>query len=83
MATGIGAWISFAIFALIIFTPAIFCLILLRQRTTYYVVYKRVGLCIETLAAYVKARGLADVQRQLEVKHSPWAIVILSIKEVG
>lgn len=77
------SWIGFLIFALLISAPVIFCFILLRSKITYYVVYKRVGLCVETLACYVKARGLADVQRQLEAKHDPWSIIILSIKEVG
>lgn len=76
-------WIGFLIFALLISAPLIFCLVLLRSKTTYYVVYKRVGLCVETLACYVKAKGLADVQRKLEAKHYPWSIVILSIREVG
>ena len=83
MLTGIGAWLGLALFTIMIFTPVIFCLIMLRQRTTYYVVYKRVGFCVETLACYVKARGLADAQRQLEIKHSPWSVIILSIKEAG
>ena len=61
----------------------VFYLVLLRSKATYYVVYKRVGYCVETLACYIKARGLADVQRQLEEKHDPWSIIILSIKEVG
>lgn len=76
-------WIGFILFALIIFAPVIFCIALLHSKTTYYVVYKRIGFCVETLACYVKAKGLADVQRQLEVKHDPWSIIILSIKEVG
>ena len=76
-------WIGFLIFAIIISAPAIFCLALLCSKTTYYVVYKRIGYCVETLACYVKARGAADVQRKLEAKHDPWSIVILSIKEVG
>ena len=77
------SWIGLLIFALLVSAPMIFCLVLLRSKTTYYVVYKRVGLCIETLACYVKARGLADVQRKLEAKHDPWSIIILSIREVG
>lgn len=76
-------WIGFILFALIISAPVIFCIALLHSKTTYYVVYKRIGFCVETLACYVKAKGLADVQRQLEVKHDPWSIIILSIKEVG
>lgn len=76
-------WIGFLVFAIVVSTPAIFCFILLQSKTTYYVVYKRVGYCAETLACYIKARGLADVQRQLEAKHDPWSIIILSIKEVG
>ena len=74
--------IGFLLFALLISAPMIFCLVLLRSKTTYYVVYKRVGYCIETLACYIKAKGLADVQRQLEAKHAPWSVVILSIREV-
>ena len=77
-----AGWIGFLIFVLLISAPMIFCLILLRSKTIYYVIYKRVGFCVETLACYVKARGLADVQRQLEAKHDPWNIVILSIREV-
>lgn len=76
-------WIGFLIFALLISAPMIFCLVLLRSKTTYYVVYKKKGLCVETLAYYVKARGLANVQRQLDAKHDPWSVVILSIREVG
>ena len=76
--------IGFLIFTLLISAPIIFCLVLLLYgKTTYYVVYKRMGFCVETLTCYVKAKGLADVQRQLEAKHDPWSIVILSIKEVG
>lgn len=78
-----SGWIGFILFALLISAPVIFCITLLRSKTTYYVVYKRIGFCVETLACYVKARGLADVQRQLEAKHDPWSIIILSIKEVG
>lgn len=76
-------WIGFLIFAVIISTPAIFSLVLLHSKTTYYVVYKRVGLCVDTLACYIKAKNLSDVQRQLEAKHDPWSIIILYIKEVG
>lgn len=78
-----SGWIGFILFALLISAPVIFCIALLHSKTTYYVVYKRIGFYVETLACYVKARGLADVQRQLEAKHDPWSIVILSIKEVG
>lgn len=78
-----SGWIGFILFALLISAPVIFCIALLHSKTTYYVVYKRIGFCVETLACYIKARGLADVQRQLEVKHDPWSIIILSIKEVG
>lgn len=78
-----SGWIGFILFALLISAPVIFCITLLHSKTTYYVVYKRIGFCVETLACYVKARGLADVQRQLEAKHDPWSIIILSIKEVG
>ena len=78
-----SGWIGFILFALLISAPVIFCIAFLHNKTTYYVVYKRIGFCIETLACYVKARGVADVQRQLEAKHDPWSIVILSIKEVG
>ena len=76
-------WIGFLIFILLISAPMIFCFILLQSKTTYYVVYKRVGFCVETLACYIKAKSLADVQRQLEEKHDPWSVIILSIKEVG
>ena len=75
-------WIGFLVFALLISIPMIFCLVQLCSKTTYYVVYKRMGFCIETLACYIKAKDLADVQRKLEAKHGPWSIVILSIKEV-
>ena len=75
-------WIGFLIFVIIVSAPMIFCLALLRSKTTYYVVYKRIGYCVETLACYVKARSVADVQCKLEAKHDPWSIVILSIKEV-
>lgn len=78
-----SGWIGFILFALLISAPVIFCIALLHSKTTYYVVYKRIGFCVETLACYIKARGLADVQRQLEAKHDPWSIIILSIKEVG
>ena len=78
-----NGWIGFILFALLISAPVIFCIALLHSKTTYYVVYKRIGFCVEILACYVKARGLADVQRQLEAKHDPWNIVILSIKEAG
>lgn len=78
-----SGWIGFILFALLISAPVIFCITLLRSKITYYVVYKRIGFCVETLACYIKARGLADVQRQLEAKHDPWSIIILSIKEVG
>lgn len=77
------SWIGFLIFTLLISAPAIFCLILLCSKTTYYVVYKRVGFCVETLACYIKAKGVADVQRKLEAKHDPWSIIILSVREVG
>ena len=76
-------WFGFLIFVLLISAPMICCFVLLQSKTTYYVVYKRVGFNIDTLTCYIKARGLADVQRQLEAKHDPWSIIILSIKEVG
>lgn len=78
-----SGWIGFILFALLISVPVIFCITLLRSKTTYYVVYRRMGFCVDTLACYIKARGLADVQRQLEAKHDPWSVIILSIKEVG
>lgn len=78
-----SGWIGFLLFVLLISIPMIFCLVLLCSKTTYYVVYKRVGFCVETRACYIKAKGLADVQCQLEAKHDPWAVIILSIKEVG
>ena len=78
-----AAWIGFILFVLFVSAPIIYCIALLHSDTTYYVIYKRTGFAVETLTCYVKARGLADVQRQLEAKHKPWSVTILSIKEVG
>lgn len=48
----------------------------------YKVHYVRIGLCRSEHITYIKARNVADIQRQLEEKHDPWDIRILSVEDV-
>lgn len=48
----------------------------------YKVHYVRIGLCRSEHITYIKARNIADIQRQLEEKHDPWDIRILSVEGV-
>ena len=84
MATGFGAVLCSIGFVLIIFSPLFIFLIWdLNSKVTYQVTYKRIGFCVDTFTVFMKAKGLADIQKQLENKHDPWNITILAIKEIG
>lgn len=48
----------------------------------YKVHYVRTGLCRSEHITYIKARNVADIQHQLEEKHDPWDIRILSVEGV-
>ncbi len=48
----------------------------------YKVRYVKIGLCRSELCTFIKAKNVADIQRQLEAKHDPWDIYILSVEGV-
>lgn len=48
----------------------------------YKVRYTKVGLYQSELCTFIKARNIADIQRQLEEKHAPWDIHIISVEGV-
>ena len=48
----------------------------------YKVRYVKIGLCRSELCTFIKARNIADIQRQLEEKHAPWDIYIISVEGV-
>lgn len=48
----------------------------------YKVHYVRIGLCRSEHTTFIKARNIADIQRQLEEKHAPWDIHIISVEGV-
>ena len=48
----------------------------------YKVHYVRIGFCRSELCTFIKARNIADIQRQLEEKHAPWDIHIISVEGV-
>ena len=83
MVTGIGAVFCIIGFVLIVSAPLFIVLIWhLSSKATYKVTYKYLGFCVSTLTTYIKGKGLADIQEQLEKKHDPWDIVILSIEKL-
>lgn len=48
----------------------------------YKVRYVRIGFCRSEHCTFIKAKNIADIQRQLEEKHDPWDIYILSVEGV-
>lgn len=70
--------------ATIISALILFSLIMLgyTPKHIYKVHYVRIGLCRSEHITYIKARNIADIQRQLEEKHDPWDIRILSVEGV-
>lgn len=48
----------------------------------YKVHYVRIGFCRSEHITYIKAKNIADIQRQLEEKHSPWDVRILSVEGI-
>ena len=48
----------------------------------YKVHYIRTGLCRSEHWTFIKARNIADIQRQLEKKHDPWDIYIISVEGI-
>ena len=51
-------------------------------KKTYKVRYLRYGFCCRELSVFLKAKGVADIQKQLNKKESPWDVVILSVEAV-
>lgn len=48
----------------------------------YKVHYVKIGFCRSEHCTFIKARNIADIQRQLEEKHAPWDIHIISVEGV-
>lgn len=51
-------------------------------KSIYKVHYVRIGFCRSEHCTFIKARNIADIQRQLEEKHAPWDIHIISVEGV-
>ena len=68
---GIMAFGLFGLFMLLTHTP----------KHIYKVHYIKTGLCRSEHCAFIKARDIADIQRQLEKRHYPWVIDIVSVEE--
>ena len=46
----------------------------------YKVHYVRIGFGQSEYCVFIKAKNIADIQRQLEKKHAPWNIYIISVE---
>ena len=46
----------------------------------YKVHYVRIGFGRSEYCVFIKAKNIADIQRQLERKHDPWNIQIISVE---
>ena len=53
-----------------------------KPKHIYKVRYVRIGFCRSEHYTFIKARNIADIQRQLEEKHAPWDIHIISVEGV-
>lgn len=51
-------------------------------KKTYKVRYLRIGLCRTELTTFIKAKGIADIQKQLNTKEAPWDVCILSVEAI-
>lgn len=56
-------------------------MLVLSQKHIYKVRYVRNGFCRTTeYCIFIKARNVVDIQHQLEKKHNPWNIHIISVE---
>ena len=46
----------------------------------YKVHYVRIGFGRSEYCVFIKARNIADIQHQLEKKHDPWNVYIISVE---
>ena len=71
-------------FAIIICALMAFSLFMLAYtpKKLYKVRYLRLGFCRTELNAFLRAKNLADIQKQLDKKETPWDVVILSVEVV-
>ena len=53
-----------------------------KSKRIYKVRYVRIGFCRSEHCTFIKARNIADIQQQLEKKHEPWDIYIISVEDV-
>ena len=53
-----------------------------KPKRIYKVRYVRIGFCRSEHCTFIKARNIADIQQQLEKKHEPWDIYIISVEGV-
>jgi hypothetical protein len=51
-----------------------------NPKRIYKVRYVRIGFCRSEHCTFIKARNIADIQQQLEKKHEPWDIDIISVE---
>jgi hypothetical protein len=48
----------------------------------YKVCYLQIGFCRKELTVFLRARNLADIQKQLDKREAPCDVVILSVEIV-
>ena len=51
-------------------------------KKTYKVRYLRFGLCRTELTTFIKAKDIADIQKQLNIKEAPLDVCILSVEAI-
>lgn len=73
--------IAIVILICILIAFSLFMLVL-SQKHIYKVHYVKNGLCRTEYCIFIKARDIADIQHQLEKKHDPWNIQIISVESV-
>ena len=57
-------------------------MLIYESKHIYKVHYVRIGFCRSEHCTFIKARNIADIQRQLEKQHEPWDIHIISVEGV-
>lgn len=58
------------------------CMLAYRPKKTYKVRYVRIGFARSEHIAYIKAKDIVDIQKQLDKKENPWDVHILSVEVV-
>lgn len=59
-----------------------FFMLVYTPKRLYKVHYLRLGFCRTELSIFLKAKNLADIQKQLNKKEAPWDVIILSAEVV-